>query len=87
MKGLFDVALEIQNFCLENRWNFCFIGGIALQRWGESRVTQDVDLTVFVDFDDEEKVVEMLLSKYKSRISKPMEFALQNRVVLLESIK
>jgi hypothetical protein len=85
MKKIFDLALEVQDFCLSNQWKFCFIGGIALQRWGEPRITQDIDLTIFTDFRNEEKFVEILLSKYASRISEPMKFAMQNRVILLES--
>ncbi len=26
-------------------WRFCFIGGVAQQRWGEPRLTEDVVLT------------------------------------------
>lgn len=27
-------------------WRFCFIGGVAVQRWGTPRFTQDIDLTL-----------------------------------------
>ena len=37
-------AGDVQRFCLQQRWQFCFIGGVAVQRWGEPRLTQDVDL-------------------------------------------
>ena len=37
-------ADEVQRFCHQRDWRFCFIGGIAVQRWGEPRFTQDVDL-------------------------------------------
>jgi len=85
MKNLFEVAFEIQNFCLDNKWQFCFIGGLALQRWGENRVTQDVDLTILTGIQNEEKFAEKLLSKYKARINNPVQFALQHRVVLLKN--
>jgi hypothetical protein len=39
-------AGEIQAFCQKQGWRFCFIGGVAVQRWGEPRLTQDVDLTL-----------------------------------------
>ena len=35
---LLDAAGEIQTFCEQNRWPFCFIGGIAVLHWGEARV-------------------------------------------------
>ena len=85
MKNLFEIAYEVQHFCQENKWRFCFIGGVALQRWGESRVTQDVDLTVLTGIQNEEKFAEKLLSKYKARVENPVQFALENRVVLLQN--
>jgi len=37
-------AEEVQIFCQKHGWSFCFIGGLAVQRWGEPRLTQDADL-------------------------------------------
>ncbi|MFT7552897.1 MAG: hypothetical protein ACI9BV_003226, partial [Rhodothermales bacterium] len=37
---------------------FCFIGGLALQRWGEVRQTDDIDLTVWCPLGEEQRVVE-----------------------------
>jgi hypothetical protein len=34
-------------------WRYCFIGGLAVQRWGEPRETVDVDLTLLTGFRDE----------------------------------
>jgi hypothetical protein len=45
-------AAELQTVCLEQGWRFCFIGGLALQRWGEPRETVDVGLTVLTGFGD-----------------------------------
>ena len=47
MIDLFREALGVQEFLVERRWPFCFIGGVALQHWGEPRATRDLDLTVF----------------------------------------
>jgi hypothetical protein len=43
VNGLFAAAGEVQRLCEDERWRFCFIGGLAVQRWGEARVTRDVD--------------------------------------------
>jgi len=43
---ILETALEVQRFCRSRHWRFSFIGAIAVQRWGEPRLTQDVDLTV-----------------------------------------
>ena len=59
---LLDAAGEIQAFCEQNHWPFCFIGGIAVLHWGEARVTRDADLTVFTGVGDEvrQDLVELL---------------------------
>lgn len=46
MNSLLAAALELQEFCLANQWRFCFIGGLAVQRWGVPRNTGDVDATL-----------------------------------------
>jgi hypothetical protein len=82
---ILGTALEVQRFCRSRRWRFCFIGAIAVQRWGEPRLTQDVDLTVFSGFGPEADFVDALLSTYRGRIPDAREFALQRRVLLLEA--
>lgn len=44
--GILAAAGELQRFCERQGWRFCLIGGVAVQRWGEPRFTQDVDLTL-----------------------------------------
>ena len=39
MIDLFETAVQLQPFCDRRGWRSCFIGGIAVQRWGEPRVT------------------------------------------------
>jgi hypothetical protein len=58
-------AGEVQSFCKSQGWRFCFIGGVALQRWGEPRLTQDVDLTLLTGFGNEEKFVDALLKEFR----------------------
>lgn len=85
MNPIFAAALEIQDFCRARRWRFCFIGGIAVQRWGEPRLTQDVDLTLLTGFGKEEAFVSALLDGFRGRRSDARDFALRHRVLLLES--
>jgi hypothetical protein len=85
MIGLFETALELQAFCDRRGWHSCFIGGIAVQRWGEPRVTRDVDLTLLVGFGNEEPFLDALLAAYPARIEDAKEFARRHRVVLLRT--
>jgi len=85
MKKLFHLAQELQNLFEKKKWKFCFIGGVALQRWGEPRVTQDVDVSLLTGLGTEEAFVDDLLKKYRGRIEDAKQFALRNRVLLLRS--
>ena len=85
MNGLFTAAAEVCGFMQARGWEFCIIGGLAVQRWGEPRLTKDVDMTVLTGFGGEEQVVDLLLGRYAGRRADTREFALQNRVVLIQS--
>lgn len=66
-------------------WRFCFIGGVALQRWGENRITRDIDLTLLTGFGGERVYIEELLSCFRGRRPDALDFALAYRVLLLQS--
>jgi Nucleotidyl transferase AbiEii toxin, Type IV TA system len=80
-----NAAVALQEFCRKNRFPFAFIGGVALQRWGEPRVTRDVDITLFTGFGNEEVFIQALLNAFASRDKDAAEFALRRRVLLLKS--
>src|SRR5438045_9095727 len=80
-----EAAIEVQAFCQERRWRFCFIGGVAIQRWGEPRLTQDVDLTLLTGFGCEEKFVDPLLEAFRPRRADARQFALGSRVLLVQT--
>lgn len=82
---LLEAALEIQSLCVEQNWSFCFIGGIAVQHWGEARVTRDADLTLFTGIGDESRYADTLLARFESRIPNARQFALTHRVLLLRA--
>ncbi len=86
MNGLFHAALEVQEFCRQKKWQFCFIGGIAVMRWGQPRMTQDVDASIFCEFGEEEPIIDELLAQFSTRISAAREFALDNRILLLKTV-
>jgi hypothetical protein len=74
---------------LERRWRkhgfkFCFIGGITVQRWGQPRNTRDLDLTLLTGFGQEQPYIDAILNEYSPRRSDAHEFALLNRVLLIE---
>jgi hypothetical protein len=84
MKLIFQAAQKIQDFFDDQKWRFCFIGGVALQRWARPRLTNDIDLTLLTGFGSEEDFIDVILSKFDSRINDARDFALQNRILLLQ---
>jgi len=85
MKDLIEVAAHLQELFAERGWRFCFIEGLAVQHWGEPRVTLDVDVSLFTGFGREEAFIKELLNHYEARVENCLDFALRNRVVLLQS--
>ncbi|MBN1975141.1 MAG: hypothetical protein JW787_15975 [Sedimentisphaerales bacterium] len=85
MKTLFLIAAELDALLTSLKWRYCFIGGIALQRWGQPRLTNDIDITIMAAFGEEAAYIDQLLSSYDGRIPDARQFALNNRVLLLVS--
>jgi Nucleotidyl transferase AbiEii toxin, Type IV TA system len=83
MIDILETARQLQNFCDRHGWRSCFIGGIAVQRWGEPRLTRDVDLTLLAGFGGEDLFIDTLLHAYQGRIADAKEFARRHRVLLL----
>jgi hypothetical protein len=81
---LFYTAGRVQKLLTDSGMPFCFIGGVAVQRWGRARITKDVDLTLFAGYGDESKALNILRSKFKPRRPDFEEFALNYRIALLE---
>jgi len=78
-------ALRLQQFIESRQWRFCFIGGLAVQHWGEPRLTRDIDLSVLTGFGSEAQYIDSLLTAYAPRMEGAREFALKRRVLLLRS--
>lgn len=83
MNLLFAAALYVQEFLEARQWRYCFIGGLAVLRWGEMRATGDIDLLVLTGIGNDEHFIDGLIDRFRSRVADPAEFALSNRVILL----
>jgi hypothetical protein len=87
VNDVLGAALRLQAFCEEQQWRFCFIGGLAVQKWSEPRVTDDVDLTLMTGFGSEESFIDLLLAQdwLEPRIPNARDFAIRSRVLLLRT--
>jgi hypothetical protein len=60
------------------------IGGLAVQIWGEARLTIDADLTISSSVDyATAPMVELITRHFRSRITDPFEFACKTRMILI----
>jgi len=80
---LFESAIRLQDFCRQRSWRFTLIGGIAVLRWGEPRLTRDADLELLTGFGNEKAFIDPLLKTFVPRFDDMRNFALRYRVVLL----
>ncbi|MGC9258737.1 MAG: nucleotidyl transferase AbiEii/AbiGii toxin family protein [Phycisphaerae bacterium] len=85
LDGVILAAAEVEAFCRDHGWQFCFIGGVAVQRWGMPRFTQDVDLTLMATWGTEATFIDILLEKFSARLSNARNFALEHRVLLAKT--
>jgi hypothetical protein len=85
LSHVLDAGMDVQGFCSARGWRFCFIGGVAVQRWGNPRMTQDVDLTLLTGFGREEAFLEPLLQAFAPRRVDALQFALRHRVLLVRT--
>ena len=83
MVDLVVEAVRLEAFLQSRGWRFCFIGGLAVQHWGEPRLTRDLELSLWTGFGSQASYVDALLSVYSPRIEAARDFALARRVVLL----
>ena len=81
MNPIFAAGLEAESFCRARGWRVCFIGALAVQRWGEPRLTLGVDLTVPATSGEEGAYVDALLAHFPGRLPDAREFGLQHLVV------
>jgi hypothetical protein len=79
---LYQAAGEIFAFFQVQGWRSCLIGGMAVLRWGRPRATQDVDVSLFTDFGNEERFVDTILARFPRRTPDARERALEHRVLL-----
>jgi hypothetical protein len=85
MNDIFAAAIEVEQVLRRAGFGFCFIGGLAVQRWGQPRMTADVDVTVITGFGGEEPYVDAILGALRGRISDAREFALRHRTLLVQA--
>jgi hypothetical protein len=82
---LFAAAAQVESACRGAKLAHCFIGGVAVIRWGAPRVTRDLDVAVLARFGGEAPIIEKLLAEFAPRLPEAKKSAQENRVLLLKT--
>ena len=83
--SILDAVAELTGFLEAEGIPYAVIGGIAVQYWGESRTTRDVDIVVLVPPDKTDQFLKHAVDRFHPRIADAVSFAKENRVLLLET--
>lgn len=81
MNGQFEAAWQLHQFLTSRHIPYVIIGGVAVQRWGEPRLTRDVDLTVLLPPGREEPMLREIVATFAPRLEDAVAFALEHRVL------
>ena len=65
MNRLLATPLRIQDVCDAAGWRSCVIGGLAVQRLGQPRLTQGVDISLMTGFGTKQAFIDALLETFR----------------------
>ncbi len=84
MNPRFEAAWEIHQFLYKHNIPYAVIGGVAVQKWGDQRFTQDVDISIGTSLEEgSQKLVKLITEHFPSRVKNPLEFAKETRMILV----
>lgn len=69
-----QTLLKIDEFCYQNNLLYIVIGGVAIMYHIEYRTTKDIDISIYLDFQDIRSVGQALLRHFEPVYKKPLEF-------------
>ena len=85
MIDLIGSAVEISTWLTKHSVPHFFIGGLAVQYWGEPRLTADVDLCVAVEPEEADSLVEKLLKEFQPATAAARDIARRSLLLPLRS--
>ena len=83
MSEITEAAVEMHEWFAAHGVPHFFVGGIAVQFWGNPRATLDVDMCAVASTDEEDDLLAQLLRDFRPRTPDAGEFAKQHRVLLV----
>lgn len=82
---IFDAAAEVARFLDAQDVPYAFLGGLAVQYWGEPRATRDLDVVVLVAPERVEDFFNATLQRFRARSPDALAFARQHRMLLVST--
>jgi hypothetical protein len=80
----FAAAWEVGGFFAERGLQYAVIGGLAVQVWGNARLTIDADLSVAAPLAaGAAELVRLITGRFPSRSADPLDFARSTRMILV----
>lgn len=77
--GQVAAATQLQKMLTAAGYDFCFVGSLAVQRWGDPRHGPQIDVMLLCPFGEEADTTTRLSSLLDSRVKEPLPFASQAR--------
>jgi len=83
MTNLEKTLLRISKLLSDNNVPYMLIGGYSMTLHGCPRMTEDLDITLGVDVDHVDTIIEILKNDFSAIVESPKEFAAKTNVLLL----
>jgi len=80
-RALIDLAGNLSG----NNIPYMIIGGMANAVWGEPRATIDIDVTIWLDEENTDRIVPILSESFHLLVHDPLKFILDTNVLPMES--
>jgi hypothetical protein len=80
----FETAWQLHLFFTARSVPYMIIGGLAVQRWGQPRLTRDVDFTVLLPPGREEVMLQEIVAAFPPRVPNAVPFAIAHRVLPID---
>jgi len=78
-------AHEVGQFLAAHKIPYVVIGGLAVQEWGNTRLTVDADLTISAPLEGTADLIQLITRQFPSRVSDPQAMAQRTRMILVRT--
>ena len=72
---------KINDYLIKENILFCLIGGLAVQIRGEPRFTDDIDICILSDLENQEIIIDKVISNFTPLVENPQELALSAQIL------